>query len=356
MALQTIPGGGFAFPHPTQLWHSSGNWNHQINATDEKVAGIFRIPKDGTISDLIFTVGALTTPQTLRVGIETVDSSGNPTGIQYGGSAVGTVTPTANTQFEVSLGTDATVTAPDLVAVVIQFDSTVGDLNITGMDVPGGSRQGFPYINFYTTSWAKQQGGIVNMGIKYDDGSYEYTGALLLETNVGQQFNNTSTPDERGLYFSLPGPFRIYGFWMVADIDNNADIILYDSDGSTELTSLSLTSGPRGATATQFYNMPFASPQVLLANTNYRLILKPTSASNIDMRYITLNSSLASIMAMWPGGTTVHWTSRTDAGSWTQDTARRPLMGLLCDQMDNGVGGAGGGLITHPGTSGGMRG
>jgi hypothetical protein len=54
-----------------------------IDATGEKYAAIIQIPKTGTISKIGFRTGTVTTSQTLRGGIETVDAAtGAPTGTQ----------------------------------------------------------------------------------------------------------------------------------------------------------------------------------------------------------------------------------------------------------------------------------
>jgi hypothetical protein len=61
------------------------------------------------------------------------------------------------------------------------------------------------------------------------------------------------------------------------------------------------------------------------------------------------------IMNALPGGQDLYWGERTDGGSWTTTTTKRPNMGLWLDQFDDGVGGASG-VKVHSGMDGGFRG
>jgi len=84
----------------------------------------------------------------------------------------------------------------------------------------------------------------------------------------------------------------------------------------------------------------------------YRLVLEPTSATDITSYHFSVNA--AAVMDVEEGGQNFHYTEKKDGG-WTDTVTDRPMIGLLIDQFDDGAGGAGG-MIVHPGMSGGMRG
>ena len=86
----------------------------------------------------------------------------------------------------------------------------------------------------------------------------------------------------------------------------------------------------------------FPDVNILTANTYYRLVVKPTTANNITVVDYTFAS--VALMDAISGGQYCHKTERTDAGAWTDTTTRRPWMGFLIDQLDDGVGGSGGGM------------
>ena len=359
MALQTITG-GVVYPGLRPLTQfmtgAAGEFSILLDATGEKAGYIFRAPRTGTIDRLGFRTKVVTTAQTLRVGLEGVDATtGFPNGTQYGGSVVGTqAAPATDTFYEVTLGTGAAVTLGDYVAIVIQFDATVGNLNLCGYDYMGGAGNlHVPYGTHFTAAWAKLN-PIPAASVRYNDATYAGIGLLPFRVPLNTTFNSGSTPDEIGNIFTLPGPMRCVGVNFWADLDQPTDIVLYAGDGSTVLTSLSFDPDIRlGIVTGEFFGY---WPSVLLAkDTSYRLIYKPTTTTpSILVRSVSVVA--AGMLDMCPGGTVWHKTSRTNAGAWTQDTLTRMLgLNLIIDQMDDGVGGAGG-LLVHPGMGGGMRG
>ena len=86
--VSVIPGAMHAAPHLAGPWAVGGM---TLDASGEKAASIFRVPKTGNIRTLRFRLGTVTTGQTLKAGLYTVDTSGDPTTTAYGGMAVGTV-------------------------------------------------------------------------------------------------------------------------------------------------------------------------------------------------------------------------------------------------------------------------
>lgn len=337
MSLVDIGGAGFLYPsfgpHAIRLdGHGTG---YTIDASGEKAAVIFRVPKSGNIDRTVFTVRNLTTSQTIRGGLETVSATdGFPTGTQYGGSAVGTQTsPAANTQYEITLGTPAAATAGDVVAAVFQFDSTVGNLQISGVDgLAGSTFMQTPYSAQYTTSWAKGGGMLLMVGIRYDDGTYEHIGTWPMGIRIDTFFTNASTPDEIGNYFTVPTYLRASAIYtgignLVAG--GTQDYVLYE--GTTAIETITLDTDQAITSATGIAILPFTTRRILKPNTGYRVTLK-AGANNANVREAPfINAAMRQAM---PGGANVYKTSRTDAGSFTEDTTRVILsLGLMIDQI-----------------------
>jgi hypothetical protein len=179
------------------------------------------------------------------------------------------------------------------------------------------------------------------LALEYSDGTFApipyvdpSVSGLAAET-----YNSTtlagSGGDERGLIFQAPFASKVKGFWGNFDIDGDADVVLYDSDGTTPLETYPLDTTIRAATHSQVYHVPFTDEYTLTKDTNYRLALKP-GASNVSVMVGTVPSAAAA--DSYPGGQECHYTARTDAGSWTQTTTKRPLMGVILSALDDGAG------------------
>lgn len=334
--------GGLPYPHDFGNIQSTlaGSGNTTLDAAGEKACVVFKAPKTGNIDRVGFFTRAVTAAETLRIGLETTDSSYLPTGTQYGGSAVGTqAAPSANTFYEVTLATPAAATAGDLIAAVVQFDSAIGNLQIGNWDCFGGTEyEGFPFIARYTGGAWSKLGSVPGLTIRYDDGTYEFIGTIPFGPRIDTFFHSGSTPDEMGNIVRLPVQMRAWGVQLVIGSANNFDVVLYNGDGSTVLRTLSFAGAQMPGTNGRCLWVPFSSPVTLDANTDYRLTFKPTVATNLNIREVEVIT--AAMLNMLPGGSDVHKTSRTDGGAWTQNTLRRVWgLALVIDQIHDGAGG-----------------
>jgi hypothetical protein len=236
-------------------------------------------------------------------------------------------------------GTKRAVTRGDLLAVVIEFDSFVaGNLNIATRNTvnPPGSSGGH-YTDHFTAAWAKNASSLPRLALEYSDGSYwpiPYTcpavGGIAAET-----FNSGSTPDERGLIFQVPFSCKASGIWALIDVDGDVDVVLYDSDGTSVLESVSLDANVRIAGSSGVFHALWDTDVTLVKDTSYRLAVKPTSVTNASM--FVGEYTAAAVLDSLSGGSECHYTSRTDAGAWTEGTTMRPLMGLILSALDDGV-------------------
>lgn len=315
-----------------------------IDASTEKFAMVFRIPKTGNIHKIGFLTGTVGTSDTLKVGLQTL-SGGDPTGTAYGGMTAGTqASLSSNTWYTVTLAGDASAMAGDEVAAVIEFNSFVaGSVNLQVINPSSAISRSFPYIGHYTGSWAKGPYAPV-LYIEYDDGSTDHIAGVFPYSALAETaFNSGSTPDEYAIRFQVPFPSRYRGYWGWIGANGNYDVVLYDSDGTTALSTISVLAVNSTTAAARWIERKIATGVSLSANTTYRLAFKPTTGSNITINIATI--STAAIFGQMEGGTAFYRSTRTDAGAWTDTTTSRLLAGLFLDQFDDATGGSGGGRL-----------
>lgn len=347
MALQNIPGVIF---WPDETNRTTGNPafvnNLTIDAASEKAAMIFQAPKTGNVSAIMWKTGTVTTGATLDVRLETVDTTtGHPTGTLKGTNSNGSQV-VANTDddkvFVTTLTTACAVTKGDIIAVVIvNPGASFGNMVVSSINNMGGY---YPYTDLYTTSWSLQAPSPV-AALKYDDNTYsQVPGCYPFETFTSVNFNNGSSPDEIGNIFQVPFKCRVTGWWLYTQpigATRDFDIVLYDSNGTTALQTYSFDPNVDSGTGAQSFRCGlFSGTSTLTINTNYRIAMKPTTANSNNLWYYSVLSS--DILGAFSGGSNMHRTGRTDAGSWTQVTDERCLIGVLIDQLDDGVGSGGG--------------
>ncbi|MBI3983851.1 hypothetical protein HY346_00975 [Candidatus Microgenomates bacterium] len=361
--------GGLWIPAPIHFSVSAPAFSAMlIDASGEKAAFVLSIPKTGTLDKFEFRLNAVTQAPAsgLRCAFQDVSLvNGDPDGtddqfrvVTTGLTANTWVAPGLITSDGTDTGVKRAVTKGDLVACVVSFESfATGDsLEVSNLAQTGVVQQsigGFPYPDQFTTAWTKIAGRPV-VALKYNDGTYELIEATSLPLSAlnSTAFNSGSTPDERGNILQFPFPVKVSGFWVRVDLDGDADVVLYDSDGTTALATSSLDTNVRASAVGHTLFRYFSSDVSLSKDTTYRLVLKPTSVTSVTLYDFDVNA--AAIMDAVEGGQNWHHTQRTDAGAWSQTTTKRNMMGLLVTSADDGAGG--GGILVHPGMTGGCRG
>lgn len=362
MALQTL-GGGFIY-HPKLSLDISGGFStavFQINAAGEAVAMIRRAEATNTIRRVGFYVSAFSTEGDIDVRLETVDpANGEPTGTLLDASSHHTALTISSTGWkwaDFGGGNGAPVTIGDTFAVVFQDNaSSAPDITIRYSASELVKNSAFPYsaLNI-ASSWSKFAARSAHAlaldtsgdatGIIPGVQRFPYTSLATTD------FNNSSDPDEQGIIFQFPFACRVVGGWMAGDLDGDCEMVLYDTNGTSVLATVSHDKDITGQTSlTQMtHTFMFPSAHVLTKDSNYRLTMKPTTATDIDIHQFTVDS--AGILDSWDGGSVIHKTSKKDAG-WTEAPTIRPFMGLIIDQLDDGVGGGGGGGLKLTGSGG----
>ena len=166
-------------------------------------------------------------------------------------------------------GTKRIVTRGELIAIVIEANATPISVAFACFQLAVYENvHNFPYTASFTTSWVKN-GHVSCVALQYDDDSYaEIWGdaipALLITVD---NVSNTTTPDEVGLKFKLPFGCKIDGYWLKSAGRLDHDIVLYDSNGTTVLTSLFVDTSVKVSSSVFDHFRRFSSEITLLADT-----------------------------------------------------------------------------------------
>lgn len=327
-------------PIPTTFFPSIIPWISQnsiatagsaIDASGEKFAWIFRVPKTGTIDRIRFTTSNVSSSQDLSVSLQTVSATdGFPTGSAYGGSSTETVAgPASSTIYTVTFATPASATKGDMVAVVIEFVSTVGNVQILG-GTTGFTSSNAVYGALYTTSWAKTSNALLT--VLYDDDTTEFVGCPpAIASGPSRSFNNGSTPDENGLRMKMPFGGRAVGIhgWVQQTAARDTSYILY-SDAGTALATIAPDFDMSGSRLGWFTYL-FDSPVTLTKDTWYRLMYRPDTANSITIPFFTFTDNYE--LGQWFGQDIYHC-ERTNAGAFTDATNKFTPISLMIDAID----------------------
>lgn len=315
-----------------------------LDAAGEKIAAVFRVPKTGSIRTIRFRVLTVTSGQTLQAGVYTVDGSGLPTTTAYGGMAVGTVAVANNddnTEKVITLATDASATEGDMVAVTIEFDSAIGNLNVASTPITAPSDP-------YSVHLGAKIGQAPLMSVGYSDGTYPFIPGLCGWTSATAQTgvnSGTGTADEYALLFSWPTTVRLKGMLWTGACVAGADFEYINYDGTTPVTGMTGTrDGDHvNSTATRQFPLLWNTAEVLAANTQRRLSIRPTTANSV-----TIMRGTVGVQAAMKQMFDADWQTsrRLNQGAWDDSlTTEFPYIIPIFDQMDDGVGGAGGGPL-----------
>lgn len=330
-----------------------------FDAATDVLALITRVPFTGTLTEMLFRTGTVTTAGAdFDLGLYTVDASGLNTTTPYATNSNGTVTVATSDDnvwkaVAINSGTGVTVTKGDLVAVVLSVSSgTPNVVNISSGNTWFMSLSNFPYrVENTTGSLAKVTNNQAPPFMWNYGGTFVYC-----EGCSSPQAGNFQTPGngaERGLRFSLPVPVRLGGCAIaLANMAAGADYAVYLLGGSAPYTTLASVTGIDGdvvqaATGDSMLRYYFPTSVQLSANTEYFLVVRQTTANVVQTFEWTANSQAA--MGAMPGGVEMYLANR-DATAVTNNTAFTetdtiwPMFFLLPDGLDDGAGASGGGL------------
>ncbi len=319
--------------------------NTTMDAAGELCGSVLEIPKTGNISKIGFRTGTVTVSDTLKISLQTVDeATGRPTGTLIHADAYGTQAGlAANTTYWVSLQNDVAVTRGDIVAPVVEFNSYVaGNLRIT-RSIGNSGFENFPYVFEYVGSVWTFSSSPPNFGIEYDDGVIEPINITLPAVlALTPSWDTNDNPDRRGLRFSVPYNCRLSGIFALIYLPADANIEIYDSDGTTIIPdgTISMDANLAGSAGAKPIVKILTTPIELTKDTFYRIVLHPTTGTNINLYVLDVtNDGANEAMNAIDGGVNFHYTtchgSPSVEGNWTQTATKRPLIGIMIDQLES---------------------
>lgn len=329
-------------PGSTFAVHASSITGLSLTSAGFKAsANRFIVPKSGTLNRVGLYVRTLTgSPSAYRVGILQLNSSGNPNYVPYGGSSVESFSPTGTGWYWVSLGTPATAVQGDNVAAMVFIPTgtagtwdTSNRMSVHGILSTVGETVNPTHDTLSGSTWSPDiNGGIVGTMAEYSD-SEQATPAI---TNIYESFQSDTTPDEIGAKFTVPFACTCSGCEVAVMSTTTAcdyTIKLYDGAG-TLLRSVTIdTSLSGGTTAGQKQRVYWTTPIDLAADTTYRLTVVGSSAS-VDVTIGVAACVNSYAKNWWPEGSRWDYTSRTDGGSFTDNTLKLPMMALVLTHIN----------------------
>ena len=315
----------------------------QMDAAAERFAFVLYAPKTGTLDSIQFMAGTVVSSPSIKVSFQDIDANGDPDGVvdQYA-----IFVPSGSAWNDVGAGgymgsggagsgTKRSVTRGDRFAVVFEIDSYAAG-NRLDTKYTQWTSQYFPPCRLKSSSdsgstWFDTNGYVPIVAVKYDDGSYDYMPSALIYklftswTAVSSFNTSNPTEDEVALKFQLPVPIVVD--WLFAGLTStNAgdfDLVVYDSDGTTVLASVSFDASAQMANQNTNYGRLLSASLALQANKTYYVAVKPTTTTNVTLLYVSVESADLIPQAI---PFTATYAYRVDGGSWSEDTGKLPVI------------------------------
>jgi hypothetical protein len=328
-----------------------------LDATTDALEFIFQMPEAATLTHGGFRYGVRAlTPPTYRISLQGVDASGNPDGTIKGGGtpASATFTPPASTAWDgtwqwVAFTNSYAATAGEMLALVIDYSSgTVNGTNNSTFSsgMTWSMRSTLPYsINNNATVRARQTVTSPIFGVKSASLAY----GLPLQATTVTPYSSNSTPDEYALAWTTDTAWGdtyqvsgVHGTFTFGAAAKTITVNLYDTDGTTVLQTVTLDTDQTAVTSERSVDIYFPGTLAALTfGSTYKIgFIANDTSTNAALRTIDVETD--SDFTALPHGTSAWLETRSDLGSWTPVTTRRPLMGLIVrDWTEPTSGGAG---------------
>lgn len=351
--------------------------NIAFDSDTDRIAWVGGSQYTDSIATIYFRTGNVTTGCILNVRVETV-TNGRPSGTLWNLNSTGT-TPAASVTVDnaddnvwktATLTDVANLVAGDEFAIIFTVD-TAGDTPNMQFSVVS-NRDSASFSGIYPILMVDTGAGTW----AYTDNSIHMvvamtTAGVVSFSNMSPQEGSgtihaptsASAPDEYAAKFVAPFKGRLIGAQIgMFNIAAGADftVSLWPSSSSVDGDALAQVSvdGDFPIATTDDGNVFIALPATTLtAGTTYYLGVRADTANAIGVGSYTVTTVVANAIRGYSIGAntfnqaTREWTAGT-AGAWTDNTTVFPLVSLIFDQLDDGAGGAGGGMLVHPGMNG----
>lgn len=367
MALQSVKG-FIAWPPENPLgWSGYTPLNtvaFTLDAATEKMAFVFVVPTAGgnlTVTDVMFQITGYSGTGNLDVRVETVGADGNPTGTLAGTNTNLVVSISSDGIKTAALTASASLTAGTAYAVVFAYSS--GTYGIATHRIEAGDRTGFigghiAYSRFFVSGAWSASTAHMSAGpafaLKLSGGTYaNLPGVNGLSAMNRTTFNNTTTVRKRGAAFvpRFPGTVCGWALWGGGFASTDFTMELRSTAGSLLATYSADKDrgnyyGSAGVNYNNFTRGYFAATYDVVAGTTYDLLLVPGSATNMAINVASImNTGETNSLNLFNGGADCIQVEIDNASARTTDNTKRPMMSLLFSHLDDGAGGAGGGVV-----------
>jgi hypothetical protein len=353
-----------------------------LDATTDLQGQVYRAEDAVTITKVAvrFTaVGGTSTDRVIRAGIVYIDATtGYPASTPVwadatfsgaAGTAYAEITavpatpvPAINVFTEFTLTTAVTMAKGTYFGIVVK--GMTGTWSATdSVSVTRGWNTITPYIRFpygfeITTGSTLARVNSACPGTYYSTSTTTY--GYPMETFSTLGINNGTAPAEAGMTFRIPSTvcstYKVAGLVLSAQLGTGGfDVVLYSG-----LTALQTTSWDGDITHVgnqSQCNLRFdtATLSTLNSGTDYTITIKPTSATNFGtFSYMTFNNTAHKQVFISTPTDIVYVSRNTGGGAFTSNTTRLFCMQLMIEDMAF-TSSSSGGLVVHPGMSGGMR-
>lgn len=333
----------------TIMYFDSSISNYALDDSNDAYAYGLCIPKTGIITDIGFLIYQLAgTPPEYNSGLTTLAATtGLPTQTPYGGSVITPFTPVTSGWSWITLNTPASGIMGEYATVHV-FPGGVAPSIANHLKIARNNIHysygiwGFPRSFQFTTVWSDFDWGYSYFAIRYDNGDiYGYPVRIPLFIPIA----NNTTPDELGVKFTLPFDVNCTGpciTFYTANADVAMDIILYDSNDSI-LRSISYsdldlirTDNADGMRT----DIKWSSAIALTKDTVYRLVVKPTAATVINLCGLRFNDDNAKDNNMFNYLSRWDRTERTDGSTWIDTSTDIIGFGIIIDSISVDTGAA----------------
>ena len=310
--------------------------NFVIDANGEQVMTVFSAPKTGNVVKIHWRTGTVTTGATIQVKFTTLFATGGVANTNTLWAINTTVNHVIdNGQDNMMIVSTLTASAPfvagDTVCVVIA-NGTGGNMQIANF---ADDANNVPYGGLLTTTWTK---GIFSaiLALEYDDGSFYWIPGIFPSKDVtANSYAENSLLDERGIWMQLPFWGRCIGVRVWADMDADAYINLYGSDGVTKLARKGTDTDVRGLTSAHMHSYFWDTPVNLQPGVKYRVVVEPVqTATNLTTYDYVFSSPTA--RGSGPGGLLVgstHAKNPSGNSSWVDTSTMSAPMELIFDKI-----------------------
>lgn len=330
-----------------------------FDAAGDAVAFIFTAESTTMIDKISFWVSVHTTTGTVKATVETLGTTGNPSGTPVTSSNSPTASITALGRQEISgIAGSASLTVGAQYALVLTADTGFAGNFTIRITWGAGGQTGYPYFASNTTgSYGKGSQTVWGYFLGAKDSS---DNPILLTAGVGaatmttQTFSNATNPDERGNRFVLAVPATCIGIAYsnaAGSTPGSTDaygVALYS--GHTTSPSLLASANPDGdAQMTHLAHVAlFDTPVDLAANTVYAVTIKATSTDTLNVHRYGYNSASDAACNM---GADFYATTRdggagnptTGGNVFTDDDTSVYCVWPIFKKFDDATSGSGGG-------------